>query len=227
MWKMATMNDPIVSQIFLGLQSEFWGYVPDHISKSLYSSIRPFSNISFFLVESLKLNYNRVVHSWHFWAILMIPIIFLYFSLPFSPFHCHHWWEWKKKVEKNNGNHENGPKMEWKMAQKCQLWTTLLSMKYAIERAVRVIMGPNDASGVIWAIVCMYIVIEKVFSYKRQVTPLSNLSNLCYGCRFFWGCDLPTCTSTCTHLCLKPTWVCKPVTFPNEGWILGWMLKLF
>ena len=48
----------IVSQIFLGFQNEFWGHEPDHISKSLYSSIQPLSNISFFLVESLKLKYN-------------------------------------------------------------------------------------------------------------------------------------------------------------------------
>ena len=58
----------------------------------------------------------RVVHSWHFWAILIIPIIFfLLFTLPFSPFLCHHWWEWKKKVMGI-----------MRMAQKCQLWTTLL-----------------------------------------------------------------------------------------------------
>ena len=47
----------------------------------------------------------RVVHSWHFWAfsfhfwaILMIPIIFLNFFLSFSSMVAMKRWEWKRKI---------------------------------------------------------------------------------------------------------------------------------
>jgi len=46
----------------------------------------------------------------------MIPIIFRnFFFSSFLSFHCHYWWEWKKKVMKNIRNHENDNENDWKM----------------------------------------------------------------------------------------------------------------
>ena len=78
------------------------------VSRALLLLLFP-ANIPLAVVNEV---YNRVVHSWHFSAIFhSIFQSFSWFPLLFSTFlfhshQCHHWWEWKRKVEKSNGNHE-------------------------------------------------------------------------------------------------------------------------